>query len=1382
MRLYVNLRGLVLSILALALLGGAGAGYWWWVNRPDYLLASARTSYAEAEAKRAAEDDAGAKAAYEYADQQLQNLLRPDKSPANSQALMLRYHVLVRLSALLAKEEDRQGITQGRPSAALAQEAWVCADRAAKLDEKHAEAHATMMTAFIREEKIARAEPYAARLIQIAAGENSDGDWPNYASQQAAARFVLAWSALHVNAVPQPQAALAHLKAAAELEARGAEGRPAAEAQQPLPRWRSVALEAQALALLADPPKQAGTAAASREARQERDEALEQLRTRMPLWLARARAEKDQPLPPEGTVPMPPTVASMAVTPSPSDLPGVLDVLGLSVTFATDPAQVLERTELMLAVCDKLCAGPKGPTLSVIREIALRVASLPETVSRRVAHLARVEKQPSLNLARSAKWKELGERIEKFGELALERDSGADPESYLKLARYAQRENRRDNALRFSAKGIDLIERTKRHLPANVDVTIKEQLTKIEMGLRSLAAWILIVQNKPAEAEKHLAILRDSGSKHFAAEAHLMEGLLAVQEGRLETGVRELEIARQYSLFNDSLYPHLGLAYAYMALGKYDRALGSLDRVQHYFQKYDQLGDEEKAVADQLVPSPTALNLEYFRCHLALGNLREAASYKEALKDVPEEHTASALLINHYLAQANNATQPAQRAAALQNARDELEAARRLAPQDLRLVWAEVNLILSEPQSNPALAASAAAALLLPPVHVGNHVVENLRLYKGLAWEVEKAEQHLWKRTSAIKNIDARLAWVRWLLLRGRHDEADALLARLEQLDFPQYKRALQFYRAEVLLARGQQQEVADLIRLIEADKDDLQSDLLSVRFYAETANDPAQAEQKLMRALNRHERSGQLYLLQGQLAQSRSDFKQAARSYGRSLQFAAFRVASQRGLLASLLGLMSKESPEAASDLTAELLRAHPNDPALLLAYAEAAVLLDNVYGDQGMEGALRALDGVCREQFLNAAQGPYFLARGWVAAARPDLARRELARALQADPRHEPSLTLAGQLDLRAEDWDACLKHAAALEAVRPDLAEPLRWRALALENLGRVTEAQDVCQTLMRKFPGQPAGYLTLAGILERAQDYAGAARWVGRWRERAPGHLDGIEAQARLLARTGRPAEVNESAEQTIRLQARKPNARPEETAAAAVAIALSVAQGLASGQAFDQAEAWSQRAVEMARQLPEKPRQEWLLAAELCLGQTYLLRSQAENWPLLRLQSASKAVEVYRAIYERLPGHLIAGNNLAWLLNQELGETEAALAVAERVRQGRHSKKPVSGERLPVEFLETLAGIYREAQRPEDAVRLFKEATRRYSLEPRIHLHLGRAYATMKGYRAAAIESLNKAARLAAERADNTADPQRKAQWMALAEEARRDQESVVASR
>src|SRR5262249_11268962 len=148
---------------------------------------------------------------------------------------------------------------------------------------------------------------------------------------------------------------------------------------------------------------------------------------------------------------------------------------------------------------------------------------------------------------------------------------------------------------------------------------------------------------------------------------------------------------------------------------------------------------------------------------------------------------------------------------------------------------------------------------------------------------------------------------------------------------------------------------------------------------------------------------------------------------------------------------------PAAAQELAGELLHDYPTEISLLLGFSAAAARMDNVCGPQGLEGALTALETALKEQGANAGLGLYFIGRTWVEVQRPDLARRELDRALRADPGHEPSRLLAVRLADAAEDWAAVVEYTMALESPGRGRTDLHAARARALAGLGRAEEAE-------------------------------------------------------------------------------------------------------------------------------------------------------------------------------------------------------------------------------------------------------------------------------------------------------------------------------------
>jgi tetratricopeptide (TPR) repeat protein len=253
---------------------------------------------------------------------------------------------------------------------------------------------------------------------------------------------------------------------------------------------------------------------------------------------------------------------------------------------------------------------------------------------------------------------------------------------------------------------------------------------------------------------------------------------------------------------------------------------------------------------------------------------------------------------------------------------------------------------------------------------------------------------------------------------------------------------------------------------------------------------------------------------------------------------------------------------------------------------------------------------------------------------------------------------------------------------------------------------------------------------------------------------------LRAQVRYLTLAGRGSEA--------------------EAVAAAVTdsrLALAAARGYLDAGAFGPTEAEARRALKLAMTLREEERPGAIADAELGLGELYLTQGQQTASEPARKEALGKALTAFQAVYEKEPGHRVAGNHLARLLDKERGDADAAVAVLEQVRLGRHSRKPVSGDRLPLELLDTMGLVYCDAKRYKEGVDLFHQAARRYGDEPQVLFSLGRCQAGA-GQETVAIDSFNRAQSLARERADKDRDPRRRAQWLALAEGAQREREKL----
>jgi Flp pilus assembly protein TadD len=120
-----------------------------------------------------------------------------------------------------------------------------------------------------------------------------------------------------------------------------------------------------------------------------------------------------------------------------------------------------------------------------------------------------------------------------------------------------------------------------------------------------------------------------------------------------------------------------------------------------------------------------------------------------------------------------------------------------------------------------------------------------------------------------------------------------------------------------------------------------------------------------------------------------------------------------------------------------------------------------------------------------------------------------------------------------------------------------------------------------------------------------------------------------------------------------------------------------------------------------------------------LGEAYLSQS---DW--------DKARSVYEKLHSLDKNHVTAANNLAWLLAKHANKAPDALAIVRELRMGRFSKKPISGDRLQPNILDTMGLVYTRMNQGASFTEmrdLFEAARERYPRDPRVYLYLAHAY-------------------------------------------------------
>jgi tetratricopeptide (TPR) repeat protein len=577
-----------------------------------------------------------------------------------------------------------------------------------------------------------------------------------------------------------------------------------------------------------------------------------------------------------------------------------------------------------------------------------------------------------------------------------------------------------------------------------------------------------------------------------------------------------------------------------------------------------------------------------------------------------------------------------------------------------------------------------------------------------------------------------------WLLRHGQAEEAGQALDVLEKAAPAALRSRLPVIRAQWRLAQAPALKEAGRLLKLAA----LPAAVDTADLYMVARENPP----------SRYENNGVRYFWRGLTAHAAGDLATAARAYARALSLAPLRSEARPYFLAAVLQLDQENAAGTANDILAELMQERPAEPAQVLAFIETALLLDNV---QGVEKALASLEELLRAQGEDPAAGPSYQARTWLAASRPDKAQAALERALKINPAHLPSLLLAGPIARANEDWPVLLNAAGALEKLGPTAPEVLPWRAEALARQDQDAQAEKAYRDLLDKRPDQAEAYQGLIALRENSGDFEGALTWVAHWRQGQPADLRPLQAEVRLLARAGRDKQAVEAAEK----------AAAESEAEAS----LAAARGFLEAKSLDLALTWAKRAEAAAKGPKQAPGR---VAARCLVGDVLQAQGQAAREAAKRKTLMNEAIEQYRAVYQEAPGHAHAGRCLALLLAREQGEGEAAFAIAQRLRQGRYNQVLVTGDRLPLDLLDTLGVVYRVSQHHREAIALFRDAAQRYPREPMVLFRLGQAQAAV-GLKGEATPNLTRAVQLAQEKLKQARDGEEKTRLQDLTEQARR---------
>lgn len=817
----------------------------------------------------------------------------------------------------------------------------------------------------------------------------------------------------------------------------------------------------------------------------------------------------------------------------------------------------------------------------------------------------------------------------------------------------------------------------------------------------------------------HLKALYESKQPAALALANLLDGTLERGDGRMEKAREKLEkVVETYPGAGQDLRANIALCGVYLALGEPEKALGRLRLLDRAYERFDALSPQERDWAEQFLGSRADLTGLLVTAHLESAR-QKAANFVRANpgKAIPIElvkpHEDAAVKLIEKLPPDSSAAAPARRALAVyygatgraKEAAAELATLRKHQPDSAELL--QLELALLEQKSRTATAGKSAEDAAKEMKSQGD-----TRIAAFL-------KEHPADRAG-------RLLKAAWLTSTRRYDEAMDYLK--DPAQFPKRDAAVQRLLVLALLGKGEASEGSAALQALRQDPE------LGALLPRAGEKIEAKAKDPAKKSTN----EGLLKVWEGELALQARRNAEAARGFAAALDYTSARALARPGLQRALLAL-AQTKPEEARDLAASLLKSHPDQPELLLPYAVACLALDELGqpgdtwdADKTMSAALSAWEKAQLREGRDPSLPPLVRAELWARANRPDQARAEVERALKIAPTN--GLALLGAIDLLLQAPPTPERQAEArrlAERLGKTKSSPA---LLALVDArldhaeGKTDAAIKALEALLTKEPRQRQAYAYLVAWLTRAKEANRALTWASRWHKEFPNDMGGAAAEVQQLAKAGRLDDARATADAFVATQEKRAVERAGLISAkgikdfdpkAAVAdlrwhLRLELAVALQRGGALKEAET---RLDELVKEKPDR------VAAQLALGEIYLSR---KAWP--------EAVRLYSSVLKADKHNVIAGNNLGWVLATQLKQPQQALQVLREVSKGRYSGRPLPGDRMHPELLDTLGTVYRLLDRPElyeEMRKLFEPARRRYANDPRMDLHLGLAYAGLQ---------------------------------------------------
>lgn len=781
--------------------------------------------------------------------------------------------------------------------------------------------------------------------------------------------------------------------------------------------------------------------------------------------------------------------------------------------------------------------------------------------------------------------------------------------------------------------------------------------------LHLMTAVELIAHKQYSSARVHLApLMADEKSSGWG---FLLAGGIAMTNGQFETALKYHEVAE--SKLGNAPFVAYGIGRNLVSLKQWDRAVKYLRPLVPDFP-----GD----VAE--------LHLLIAQSLLGLGDTVAADRHLRELRGTTQEASGIAL---QSVSLFNGGQQP--------QALEMLQTARERFTDDKNLAWLQALILLRTERADEGERAITEFAAAHPD------------------------------------DVASQLLLIRWLETAGRNSDALQQVKSLEER-FADDPRVL-FAKAQILLMTGDSsaaQEVAAQLQnsLVTEDYDRQVSTSPALPL-----NDPAPTNSP-QETLSPQQFNTEAGLIEAAVLSIQGQHDQVVQHLGSMLDTTGPESKIVSLLYRSLNTLAEQTDPAHAEARLDGALRRYGTEPLLLMAKADFQARQNRFDEAMATLGKMAAVETNSARPFILRAQ---LLGRRQEFSA----ALAELEQGLQREPDNKLARAWAAIFAASSGEFQRCLDHTVAGLNAHPQESAFVILKAASLNGLKRTDEALPMLVALTEREPANAAGWVTLANLELTSGSAEQAVQTLAEGRKHAPTDGSLLRSSIALLCGLQRIGDAMAVA-------------READAAIPAFATRLQLASWFRDSSQLTAARLWANEALKEAD--PQQTRQALTLLGEMAKTESRAnggdagLLAEARKYFQHVLNGAEEPVrsamwvnlgdvsvaqghlsgegryyqaarEYYARVLEEHPQHIVAGNNLARLLLQNLDEPEQALVIAEQVRGG----KP--GQELNLSFVDTLSHVYRKVNRMEDAQRLLTEALAANPRHPDLHFELGHVY-------------------------------------------------------